>query len=62
MTRFLLNYVYRRQHWAYNLWCYTRAWQVVNLVTHGITDKAPYLSEEITLRLLFLLFPCTIDH
>ena len=32
----------------------TRAWQVENLVTHGITDKAPYLSEEIMLRLLFL--------
>ena len=32
----------------------TRAWQVENLVTHGITDKASYVSEEITLRLLFL--------
>ena len=32
----------------------TRAWRVDILVTHGITDKAPYLSEEITLRLLFL--------
>ena len=32
----------------------TRAWQVENLVTHGITDKAPYLSEVIALRLLFL--------
>ena len=31
-----------------------RAWQAENLVTHGITDKAPYLSKEITLRLLFL--------
>ena len=26
----------------------TRAWRAKNLVTHGITDKAPYLSEEIT--------------
>ena len=26
----------------------TRAWRVENFVTHGITDKAPYLSEEIT--------------
>ena len=32
----------------------TRAWRAENLVTHGITDKAPYLSEEIMLRLLFL--------
>ena len=32
----------------------TRAWRVENLVTHGITDKAPYLSEVIALRLLFL--------
>ena len=32
----------------------TRAWRVENLVTHGITDKAPYLSEAIALRLLFL--------
>ena len=32
----------------------TRTWQVENLVTHGITDKAPYLSEVIVLRLLFL--------
>ena len=31
-----------------------RAWRVENLVTHGITDKAPYLSEVIALRLLFL--------
>ena len=26
----------------------TRAWRVESFVTHGITDKAPYLSEEIT--------------
>ena len=26
----------------------TRAWRVENLITHGITDKAPYLSKEIT--------------
>ena len=32
----------------------TRAWQVKNLVTHGITDKAPYLSEAMALRLLLL--------
>ena len=32
----------------------TRAWQVENLVTHGITDKEPYLSKAITLCLLFL--------
>ena len=32
----------------------TREWRVENLVTHGITDKAPYLSEVIALRLLFL--------
>ena len=32
----------------------TRAWRVENLITHGITDKAPYLSEVIALRLLFL--------
>ena len=32
----------------------TRVWRVENLVTHGITDKAPYLSEVIALRLLFL--------
>ena len=32
----------------------TRAWQVENLITHGITDKAPYLSKAITLCLLFL--------
>ena len=32
----------------------TRAWRVENLVTHGITDKAPYISEVIALRLLFL--------
>ena len=32
----------------------TRAWRVENLVTHGITDKAPYLSKAITLHLLFL--------
>ena len=25
----------------------TRAWQVENIVTHGITDKAPYLSKAI---------------
>ena len=31
----------------------TRAWRVENLVTHGITDKAPYLREVITLHLLF---------
>ena len=30
------------------------AWRVENLVTNGITDKAPYLSEVIALRLLFL--------
>ena len=28
----------------------------MNLDTHGIADKAPYLSEAIALRLLFLLF------
>ena len=28
-----------------------------NLVTHGITDKAPYLSKAITLHLLFLPRP-----
>ena len=32
----------------------TRVWRVENLVTHGITDIAPYLSEAIALRLLFL--------
>ena len=32
----------------------TRAWRVENLITHGITDKTPYLSEAITLRSLFL--------
>ena len=32
----------------------TRAWRVENLITHGITDKGPYLSEAIALRLLFL--------
>ena len=32
----------------------TRAWQIENLVTHGITDKAPYPSKAIALRLLFL--------
>ena len=32
----------------------TRAQQVENLVTCGITDKASYLSETITLHLLFL--------
>ena len=32
----------------------TRAWQVENLVTHGIIDKAPYLSEAIALHLLLL--------
>ena len=32
----------------------TRAWRVENLVTHGITDKAPYLSKAITLYLLLL--------
>ena len=32
----------------------TRAWRVENLVTNGITDKAPYLNEVIALRLLFL--------
>ena len=26
----------------------TRAWLVENLVIHGITDKAPYLSKAIT--------------
>ena len=31
-----------------------RAWRVENLVTHGITDKVPYLSEVIALRLLFI--------
>ena len=30
------------------------AWGVENLVTHGITDKVPYLSKVIALRLLFL--------
>ena len=33
---------------AYIIYGATRAWQAKNLVTHGITDKAPYLSEEIT--------------
>ena len=32
----------------------TRAWQAENHITHGITDKAPYLSEPIALHLLFL--------
>ena len=32
----------------------TRAWRVENLVTHGVTDKVPYLSEVIALRLLFI--------
>ena len=32
----------------------TRAWQVENFVTHGITDKAPYLSKATMLCLLFL--------
>ena len=32
----------------------TRAWQVENLVTNGITDKAPYLCEVIMLYLLLL--------
>ena len=32
----------------------TRAWQVENLVTHGIIDKASYLSKVIALSLLFL--------
>ena len=32
----------------------TRAWRAENHITHGITDKAPYLSKEIVLRLLFL--------
>ena len=43
----------------------TRTWRVENLITHGITDKAPYLSEVIALRLLFLsllLVFLTIDH
>ena len=31
-----------------------RAWRVENHVTHDITDKAPYQSEAVTLRLLFL--------
>ena len=33
----------------------TRAWQIENLITHGITDKAPYLSKVITLFLSLLL-------
>ena len=33
---------------AYIIYGATRAWRAENLVTHGITDKAPYLSEEIT--------------
>ena len=32
----------------------TRAWQIENLITHGITDKAPYLGKTIMLHLLFL--------
>ena len=32
----------------------TRAWRVKSLITHGITDKTPYLSEAIALRLLLL--------
>ena len=32
----------------------TRAWRVENYVTHGITDKAPYLSKAIALCLLYL--------
>ena len=43
----------------------TKARRVENLATHGIMDKAPYLSEAIMLRLLFFpycLFPYTIDH
>ena len=32
----------------------TKARQVENLATYGIMDKAPYLSEAIMLRLLFL--------
>ena len=32
----------------------TRAWGVENLVKHGITDKAHYLSKVIMLRWLFL--------
>ena len=34
----------------------TRAWRVENLVTHGITDKAPYLSKlSIMLVISFLI-------
>ena len=32
----------------------TTAWRVENLVTHGITDKAPYLSKAIAFCLLLL--------
>ena len=32
----------------------TRAWRVKSLVTHGIIDRTPYLSEAIALRLLLL--------
>ena len=39
-----------------------RAWRAENLVTHGITDKAPYLSKEITLRLLFLSLLLVSSH
>ena len=43
----------------------TRAWRVENLVTHGITDKAPYLSEAKHYACYFFpycSFPYTIDH
>ena len=40
----------------------TRAWRVENIVTHGITDKAPYLREAIALRLLFLSLLLVILH
>ena len=43
----------------------TRAWQIENLVTHGITDKAPYPSKAIALRCYFFpywSFPYTINH
>ena len=33
-----------------------------NSITHGITDKAPYLSEVIALRLLFLSLLLVLLH
>ena len=40
----------------------TSVWRVENLITHGITDRALYLSEAITLCLLFLSLLLVSSH